>query len=93
MWIGGQIKPRRPPLDPAQRQMLDRVIADRAETQGIAHGAVDNGQGEKVSIRRKTCTYSRLPAAQRFFRLSRASSNRRSVANSVGSDQPCIGAA
>ena len=48
MRIASQIKSRRPLLDPAQRQMLDRVIADRAKTQGIAHGAMDKGQGESL---------------------------------------------
>ena len=63
-----------------------------AGPQGIAHHVMDRGRGG-VLIRRKTCTYSHLPIARRPFWLSRASSNRRSVANSVSSDQPCDGAA
>ena len=92
MGIGGHIELGPPLLDPAQRHVFYRVIADRVQMQCIAHGAWTVAKG-KVSIRRKTCTYSRLPDAQRFFGLSRASSNRRNVANSVGKPHPCNGAA
>ena len=46
MGIGGHIELGPPLLDPAQRHVFYRVIADRVQMQCIAHGAMDRGQGK-----------------------------------------------
>lgn len=38
MRIGGEIKPRRPSLDPGQCDLLDRIEADRAQTDRLNDG-------------------------------------------------------
>ncbi len=43
-----QIETRRPALDPAQQQVLDRIEADRPQPEGLAHGGVDLAEWEAL---------------------------------------------
>ena len=58
-----QIETRRPALDPAQQQVLDRIEADRPQPEGVAHGGLDLAEREALQETQGPWTYSRLPAA------------------------------
>ena len=58
-----QIETRRPSLDPAQQQVLDRIETDRPQSQGLAHGGLDLAEREALQETQGPWTYARLPAA------------------------------
>ncbi len=43
-----QIETRRPALDPAQQQVLDRIEADRAQPESLADGGLDLAEREAL---------------------------------------------
>ncbi len=88
-----QIEARRPALDPAEQQALDRIETNRPQPEGLAHGRLDLVEQEALQETQRTWTYSRLPAAPWFLGPIRASRRRRKVAKASGKFQPLRGAA
>ena len=67
--------------------MLDGVVADRAQAQGVLDGAMERPEIEGLQ-KTQDRTYSRLPALP-----MRASNRRRKVGKALGRFQPTSGAA